>query len=51
MSDDQMLVIYTDMLEMFGTLPNHKQEPIRFAHYVKMYHYYKSRAEAQKVLD
>lgn len=51
MSDAQMQTIYNEMLEMFGTVPNHKQEPIRFAHYVKLYNYYKSRAEEQKVLD
>ena len=51
MSDAQMRAIYEEMIEMFGVLPNHKQEPIRFAHYVKLYNYYKSRAEEQKVLD
>lgn len=49
MSDDQMRAIYNEMLEMFPALPNHKHEPIRFAHYVKLFNYYKSREE--KVLD
>ena len=51
MSDAQMQVIYDEMIELFGMLPNHKQEPVRFAHYVKLYNYYKSRAEEQKVFD
>ena len=51
MSNDQMLVIYADMLDMFGALPDYVHEPIKFAYYVKLYNYYKSRAEEQKVLD
>jgi hypothetical protein len=51
MSDVQMQAIYDEMIEMFGSLPNHRQEPIQFAHYVKLFYYYKSRAEAQKMLD
>lgn len=51
MSDAQMRAIYEEMIEMFGVLPNHKQEPIRFAHYVKLYYYYKSRIETEKVFD
>ena len=46
-----MQAIYDEMIEMFGSLPNHRQEPIQFTHYVKLFYYYKSRAEAQKVLD
>ena len=49
MSDDQMQAIYGEMLEMFGNLPNHRQEPVRFADYVKLFYYYKNRQE--KVLD
>jgi hypothetical protein len=51
MSDAQMQAIYNEMLEMFENLPNHRQEPIQFAHYVKLFYYYKSRSEVQKVLD
>jgi hypothetical protein len=43
MSDDEMKVIYNEMLDIFGTLPNHKQEPLRFAHYVRLYRYYKNK--------
>lgn len=48
MSDDQMQTIYDEMLAMFDVLPNHRQEPIRFSYYVKLYYYYKSK---EKVLD
>ena len=43
MSDTEMRNIYSKMLEMFGTLPDHKQEPIRFAYYVKLFEYYQSK--------
>ncbi len=43
MSDAEIQDIYDKMIAMFGTLPNHKQEPIQFAHYVKLYKYYKSK--------
>jgi|APCry1669188970_1035186.scaffolds.fasta_scaffold510659_2 hypothetical protein len=43
MSDTEMQTIYDEMIAMFGVLPDHKQEPIQFAHYVKLYQYYKSR--------
>jgi hypothetical protein len=43
MSDDEMKLIYNEMLEMFKGLPNHKQEPIRFAHFVRLYKYYKNK--------
>ena len=40
MSDDEMRVIYGEMVEMFPVLPNHRHEPIRFAYYVKLYRKY-----------
>jgi hypothetical protein len=44
MSDDDVLKLYNEMVEWFGdTLPNFEHEPIRFAHCVKLYRYYKSR--------
>jgi hypothetical protein len=45
MSDTEIKTIYDEMITMFGTLPNHKQEPIQFTHYVKLYQYYKAREE------
>lgn len=48
MSDDEMRVIYGEMVEMFPLLPNHRQEPIRFAYYVKLYRYYKSQQAVQE---
>ena len=42
MTDEEALQFYNDMLEFFGSLPNHEHEPIRFKHYVKVYKYYKS---------
>jgi hypothetical protein len=43
MTDDEVLKMYNEMLEYFGTLPNPEQEPRRFAYYVKLYRYYKER--------
>lgn len=43
MTDEEVVKVYQEMREMFGSLPNPEHEPIRFAHYVKLYRYYKSR--------
>jgi hypothetical protein len=44
MTDEEVLRAYDEMLkEWNGNLPNPIQEPIRFAHYVKMYKFYKER--------
>jgi len=43
MTDEQVVTAIQEMREMFGTLPSPEHEPIRFAHYVKLYQYYKSR--------
>lgn len=41
MTDEEVLKIYEKMLEIFGDdLPNPEQEPIRFAHFVKVYKHY-----------
>lgn len=45
MTDEEVLRMYDAMLEYFGELPNPEQEPKRFAHYVKMYRYYKARED------
>ena len=37
MSDDDIVRIYTEMEEMFGTLPSHIHEPLQFAYLVKLY--------------
>ena len=44
MTDDEATKIYEDMRAYFGKeCPNPEQEPIRFAHYVKLYHFYTTR--------
>ena len=43
MTDEEVLKMYEDMLEYFGELPNPEHEPRRFAHYVKVYKYYKEK--------
>ena len=41
MTDEQIIETYEKMKEVFGdALPNPEQEPIRFAHYVKIYKHY-----------
>lgn len=41
MTDEEVLKIYEEMLKIFGDdLPNPEQEPIRFAHFVKVYKHY-----------
>jgi len=35
--------IYEEMLLMFGKLPDHIHHPIQFAHFVKLYRYYKEK--------
>lgn len=42
MSDAEAKNIYDEMITMFGSLPNHSQEPIRFQYYYTLYKYYKS---------
>lgn len=43
MTDEELNKIIDEMFDIFGTLPNPEQEPIRFKHYIKLYRYYKSR--------
>jgi hypothetical protein len=43
MSDDDILKFVTEMEEFYGSLPSPIHEPIRFAHYIKMYRYYRER--------
>lgn len=40
MTDEEVIKMYESMLEYFGELPDPEHEPIRFAHYVKVYRYY-----------
>jgi hypothetical protein len=43
MTDEDALMQYERMKEIFGdSLPDPEHEPIRFAHFVKMYKYYHS---------
>ena len=48
MSDEEVILIYTEMEDMFGVLPSYVHEPIQFAHLVKLYKYYKSRTKEVK---
>ena len=43
MTDEEALNLYEQMVEYFGFMPSPIHEPIRFAHYVKVYRYYKER--------
>jgi len=43
MTDEELNRIIDEMVKHFGELPNPFQEPIRFAYFVKQYHYYKQR--------
>lgn len=43
MTDDELNAILIDMERIMGSLPHPIHEPIRFAHYVKMWRYYRSR--------
>jgi hypothetical protein len=45
MTNEEVIKMYEEMLEWFGQLPNPQHEPIRFAHYVKIYKYYKQRKD------
>lgn len=37
MSDEDIVRIYTEMEEMFGTLPSYIHEPLQFVYLVKLY--------------
>lgn len=43
MTEEELVLVISEMEEMFGTLPSPEHEPIRFAHCVKLYRYYKER--------
>jgi hypothetical protein len=43
-TDEQLEKLVKDMERLLGPLPNPEQEPIRFAHYIKLYKYYKERS-------
>ncbi len=43
MSDQEILDFVKEMEEHFGELPNPEHEPRRFAYYIKIFKYYKSR--------
>jgi len=41
MTDKEVLQLYNEMEEFFGSLPNFEHEPIQFANRVKLFKYYK----------
>lgn len=44
MSDEEVLAAYEEMVDIWGDkLPNPDHEPKRFAFYVRMYQYFKSK--------
>lgn len=44
MTDEEIQKMYEEMCEYYGDdMPNPEQEPLRFAHYVKLWKYYKQR--------
>lgn len=47
MTDEEAIAKYEAMEEYFGeTLPDPEHEPIRFAHYVKVFDYYNTPQES-----
>jgi hypothetical protein len=44
MTDEEVILIYTDMEECYGSLPSWEHEPMQFAYLMKMYLYRKERA-------
>lgn len=45
MTDEEIIQFCNEMLEFFGELPSPEHEPIRFAHCIKLYTYYKERKD------
>lgn len=44
MTDEEVLNFYNELVEYYGDeLPNFEHEPRRFAYFVNLYRYYKSR--------
>ena len=48
MSDEEVILIYTEMEDMFGVLPSYIHEPMQFAYLVKLYKYYEKRTKGVK---
>lgn len=40
MTDEEVTIVVEEMEKMLGALPSPEHEPIRFAHYVKLYKFY-----------
>ena len=52
MTDEEILLKYNELCEYYGNdLPNPEQEPIRFAHYVKLFNFYKQRSSVEVMTD
>jgi hypothetical protein len=57
MTNEEVILIYTDMEECYGSLPSWEHEPMQLAYLVKMYLYRKEREVrcqllmAEKVLN
>ena len=43
MSEEEILKFVEDMEEFYGHIPHPVHEPIRFAHYIKLYKYHLER--------
>jgi hypothetical protein len=48
MDESNIIRLYEEMIKQFGdSLPNLEQEPIRFAYYVKLFKYIKSKQQGE----
>ena len=48
MNEEHIIRLYEEMVKEFGdSLPNLEQEPIRFAYYVKLFKYIKSKQQGE----
>jgi len=48
MNEEHIIRLYEEMVEEFGDkLPNLEQEPLRFAYYVRLFKYIKSKPKGE----
>lgn len=45
MTDEELIKVHEEMVKMFGWLPNPEHYPKMFAHYIKVYKYYKGQKQ------
>lgn len=49
MSDEEIILIYNEMVEIYGSLPSWKHEPQQFEYLVKLFLYRKHRNQITEV--